>query len=167
MLTTSTSNADLVSVRANLEAERASLDLLRRIQPDGRIVLNMHPDDTTIDSIPDIALEDGDEFYVPTSPATVTVIGDVYNQGSFLREPGKTVNSYSAQCRWPHARRRQGTHFCGSRQRWCSQQGCLDHVLVGRVRQHGADARRRRHRSRTNRSWLLCAWPQRLVNDSV
>lgn len=94
MLTTSTSNADLASVRANLEAERASLDLLRRIQPDGRIVLNMHPDDTTIDSIPDIALEDGDEFYVPTSPATVTVIGDVYNQGSFLREPGKTVNSY-------------------------------------------------------------------------
>ncbi|MGA9568039.1 MAG: SLBB domain-containing protein, partial [Candidatus Korobacteraceae bacterium] len=94
MLATSTSNAELVSARANLEAERASLDLLRRIQPDGRIVLNMHPDDTTIDSIPDIALEDGDEFYVPTSPATVTVIGDVYNQGSFLREPGKTVNSY-------------------------------------------------------------------------
>ncbi len=94
MLATSTNNADLVSARANLEAERASLDLLRRIQPDGRIVLNMHPDDTTVDSIPDIALEDGDEFYVPTSPATVTVIGDVYNQGSFLREPGKTVNSY-------------------------------------------------------------------------
>ncbi len=94
MLATSTNNADLVSARANLEAERASLDLLRRIQPDGRIVLNMHPDDTTVDSIPDIALEDGDEFYVPTSPATVTVIGDVYNQGSFLREPGKTVSSY-------------------------------------------------------------------------
>ncbi len=94
MLATSTNNADLVSARANLEAERASLDLLRRIQPDGRIVLNMHPDDTTVDSIPDIALVDGDEFYVPTSPATVTVIGDVYNQGSFLREPGKTVSSY-------------------------------------------------------------------------
>ncbi len=66
MLATSTTDAELVSARANLEAERASLDLLRRIQPDGRIVLNMHPDDTTVDSIPDIALEDGDEFYVPT-----------------------------------------------------------------------------------------------------
>ena len=68
--------------------------LLRRIQPDGRIVLNLHPDDTTVDAIPDLALEDGDQFYVPSVPATVTVIGDVYNQGSFLREPGKTVNSY-------------------------------------------------------------------------
>jgi SLBB domain len=94
LVTTSTSATELASARANLEAERASLDLLRRIVPDGRIVLNIHPDDTTIDTIPDLALEDGDQFYVPSLPATVTVIGDVYNQGSFLREPGKTVNSY-------------------------------------------------------------------------
>ena len=94
ILATSTNSAELASARANLEAERASLDLLRRIQPDGRIVLNMHPDDATVDTIPDIALEDGDQFYVPSTPATVTVIGDVYNQGSFLRESGKTVSSY-------------------------------------------------------------------------
>jgi len=91
---TSPAPADLASARASMEAERASLDLLRRIQPDGRIVLNIHPDDTTIDSIPDLALEDGDQFYVPSVPATVTVIGDVYNQGSFVRESGKTVSSY-------------------------------------------------------------------------
>jgi protein involved in polysaccharide export with SLBB domain len=94
MITSSTSQAELASAQASLEAERTSLDLLRRIQPDGRIVLNIHPDDTTIDSIPDIALEDGDQFYVPSVPATVTVIGDVYSQGSFLRESGKTVSSY-------------------------------------------------------------------------
>ena len=70
------------------------MDLLRRIQPDGRIVLNLHPDDTTVDAIPDLALQDGDEFYVPSVPATVTVIGEVYNQGSFLRTPATTVNSY-------------------------------------------------------------------------
>lgn len=91
---TATTQAEITSATANLEAERASLDLLRRIQPDGRIVLNIHPDDTTLDSIPDLALEDGDQFYVPSVPVTVTVIGDVYNQGSFLREPAKTVNSY-------------------------------------------------------------------------
>ena len=94
LTTTATTGSELAAARANLEAERASLDLLRRIQADGRIVLNFHPDDTTLDSIPDIALEDGDQFYVPSTPATVTVIGDVYSQGSFLREPGKTVNSY-------------------------------------------------------------------------
>ncbi|HVO63512.1 MAG TPA: SLBB domain-containing protein [Terriglobales bacterium] len=94
LATTSTSSADLASARANLEAERANLDILRRIQPDGRIVLNIRPDDTTVDAIPDLALEDGDEFFVPSVPATVSVIGDVYIQGSFVRERGKTVSSY-------------------------------------------------------------------------
>jgi polysaccharide export outer membrane protein len=91
---TSTTANELASAKANLEAERASLDLLRRIQPDGRIVLNLHPDDTTVDALPDLTMEDGDQLYVPSVPATVTVIGEVYNQGSFLRTPGTTVNSY-------------------------------------------------------------------------
>ena len=94
LTTTSTTTAELASAKANLEAERASLDLIRSIQPDGRVVLNLHPDDTTPDAIPDLTLEDGDEMYVPSVPATVTVIGEVYNQGSFLRVPGTTVNSY-------------------------------------------------------------------------
>ena len=94
LLGSSTTASEVAAARANLEVERTSLDLLRRIQPDGRIVLNLHPDDATLDSIPDLALEDGDQFYVPSTPATITVIGDVYSQGSFLREPAKTVSSY-------------------------------------------------------------------------
>ena len=96
LATTSTNPTELAAARANLDAERAKpcRNLLRRIQPDGRIVLNLHPDDTTVDAIPDVALADGDEFFVPSVPATVTVIGDVYSQGSFLRVVGKTVNSY-------------------------------------------------------------------------
>jgi len=94
LLGASTTMGEIAAARANLEAERTSLDLLRRIQADGRIVLNILPDDTTLDSIPDLVLEDGDQFFVPNAPATVTVIGDVYSQGSFLREPAKTVSSY-------------------------------------------------------------------------
>jgi len=94
LATMATSSSELASAQANLQAERTSLDLLRLIQPDGRIVLNLHPDDTMADAIPDLALEDGDEFYVPSVPATVTVVGDVYSQGSFLRVQGKTVSSY-------------------------------------------------------------------------
>jgi polysaccharide biosynthesis/export protein len=94
LVTTATTGPELASAQASLEAERTSLEILRRIQPDGRIVLNIHPDDTTVDAIPDLALEDGDQFYVPSVPAAVTVIGDVYNQGSYLRIPGKTVSSY-------------------------------------------------------------------------
>ena len=80
--------------RAALEAQRASLDKLRQLKADGRIVLNLHPDDTNLDAIPDIPLEDGDQFYVPSRPIVVSVVGDVYNQGSFIQRPGKTVSRY-------------------------------------------------------------------------
>ena len=80
--------------RAALEAQRASLDKLRQLKADGRIVLNIHPDDGTVDAIPDIPLEDGDELYIPSRPIVVSVVGDVYNQGSFLQRPGKTVSHY-------------------------------------------------------------------------
>ena len=85
---------DANAARATLEAQRASLDKLRQLKADGRIVLNLHPDDTSVDAIPDIPLEDGDQFYVPSRPIVVGVVGDVYNQGSFLQRPGKTVSRY-------------------------------------------------------------------------
>ena len=82
------------TARATMEAQRASLDKLRQLKADGRIVLNIHPDDTGIDAIPDLPLEDGDQFYVPSRPIIVSVVGDVYNQGSFIQRPGKTVDRY-------------------------------------------------------------------------
>jgi len=82
------------AARAALEAQRASLDKLRQLKADGRIVLNLHPDDASVDAIPDIPLEDGDQFYVPSRPIIVSVVGDVYNQGSFIQRPGKTVSRY-------------------------------------------------------------------------
>ncbi len=82
------------AARAAVQAQRASLDKLRQLKADGRIVLNLHPDDATVESIPAIPLEDGDQFYVPSRPIVVSVFGDVYNQGSFLQRPGKTVSRY-------------------------------------------------------------------------
>lgn len=82
------------TAKATLEAQRASLDKLRQLKADGRIVLNLHPNDDQVSEIPDIPLEDGDEFFVPSRPIVVSVVGDVYNQGSFIQQPGKTVNNY-------------------------------------------------------------------------
>ncbi len=82
------------SARAATEAQRAALDKLRQLKADGRIVLNIHPNDTGVDAIPPIPLEDGDELYVPSRSIVVSVFGDVYNQGSFLQRPGKTVYRY-------------------------------------------------------------------------
>jgi hypothetical protein len=85
---------EVSAANASFDAERVVLDKLRQLRADGRIVLNLHPDDHTIDSIPDIPLEDGDQFYVPSRPIAVNVVGDVYSSGSYIQQPGKTVNSY-------------------------------------------------------------------------
>ena len=82
------------AARIASDAQRAALDKLRQLKADGRIVLNFHPNDTGADAIPPLPLEDGDEFYVPSRPIVVSVFGDVYNQGSFLQRPGKTVYRY-------------------------------------------------------------------------
>lgn len=85
---------EAAAARAALEAQRASLDKLRQLRADGRIVLNLHPNDQSVDTIPDITIEDGDQFFVPNRPIVVNVVGDVYNQGSFIQQPGKTVSTY-------------------------------------------------------------------------
>ena len=85
---------EVIAARAALEAQQVSLNKLRQLRADGRIVLNLHPNDQTMDTIPDITLEDGDQFFVPSRPIVVNVVGDVYNQGSFLQQPGKTVSTY-------------------------------------------------------------------------
>jgi polysaccharide export outer membrane protein len=85
---------EATAAKAALDAQRASLDKLRQLRADGRIVLNLHPNDDTLETIPEIPLEDGDTFYVPSRPIVVSVVGDVYNQGSFLQLPGKTVSTY-------------------------------------------------------------------------
>ena len=82
------------AARASMEARRASLDKLRQLKADGRIVLTLHPDDSGVASIPELPLEDGDKLYVPSRPIIVSVVGDVYNQGSFIQRPGKTVDRY-------------------------------------------------------------------------
>ena len=81
------------TARTAAEAQRATLNKLRELKADGRVVLNFHPNDAGVDDIPAIPLEDGDELYVPGRPIIVSVFGDVYNQGSFLQRPGKTVNA--------------------------------------------------------------------------
>jgi protein involved in polysaccharide export with SLBB domain len=85
---------EAAAAKAAVEAQRASLDKLRQLRADGRIVLNLHPNDENVEAIPEIPLEDGDIFYVPSRPIVVSVVGDVYNQGSFLQQPGKTVLTY-------------------------------------------------------------------------
>jgi protein involved in polysaccharide export with SLBB domain len=67
---------------------------LSQVRATGRIVFDFKPGKATIDQLPPISLENGDKFEVPPMPATVNVVGSVYNQNSFLYLPGVTVGRY-------------------------------------------------------------------------
>jgi protein involved in polysaccharide export with SLBB domain len=81
-------------VAGSLQSQRALVAKLRTIRASGRIVLNMHPTSTDVSSIPDLPLQDGDTFLVPSRPASVSVVGAVYDQSSFLFQDSANVNHY-------------------------------------------------------------------------
>jgi protein involved in polysaccharide export with SLBB domain len=92
---------------ASQTAIRATVERLRRIRPIGRIVLNLKPDDSGIDSVPDIPLEDGDRFIVPRVPSNVSVEGQVYSANAFIYVPGKRAKAYLHEAGGPD---RQADH---------------------------------------------------------
>ena len=82
--------------------EQNLLASLRQIRATGRIVLAFHPDSSGKADIPDIALEDGDRFIVPHIPATVNVVGAVYDQNSFLFTASSRAGTYLRQAGGPN-----------------------------------------------------------------
>lgn len=86
---------------AAANSARASIARLRQLQPVGRIVLQLRPDDHTLDSIPDLALEDGDRFVVPRVPANISVEGQVYSANAFVFERGRRSKFYIREAGGP------------------------------------------------------------------
>ncbi len=78
----------------SIQSQRDLIATLRKMRATGRIVLNVNPSSKGIDSLPDLTLEDGDRFIVPVVPATVNVVGAVYDQNSFLYRRGEHVGDY-------------------------------------------------------------------------
>ena len=91
---TATSDRAAAAATQSADAGRAVVARLRQAEPSGRIVLNLKPNSTGIDALPDLALQDGDRFIVPRVPATVNVEGQVYNANAFIYQPGKRVKDY-------------------------------------------------------------------------
>ena len=88
------SGEEAVAERQSLEGQRRLVDKLRQLKATGRIVLELKPTANDLVAVPDLTLEDGDRMLVPFRPATVNVIGSVYNSNSFIFKPGKTVADY-------------------------------------------------------------------------
>lgn len=88
---------DAATLGPRLERQRTFVAKFRQIKATGRIVLELEPGVSSIEELPDIALEDGDRFFVPYAPSTVEVLGSVYNQNSFIFRQRKTVGAYLKQ----------------------------------------------------------------------
>ncbi|HEX4320001.1 MAG TPA: SLBB domain-containing protein [Acidobacteriaceae bacterium] len=89
-----TSAGTAANTSAATAAEQQLLLRLKEIRATGRVVLNFQPDRAIIDDVPMIALENGDRFTVPPTPATVNVVGAVYDQNSFLYHDGSSAGHY-------------------------------------------------------------------------
>jgi protein involved in polysaccharide export with SLBB domain len=75
-------------------ASRSLVARFRTIRATGRVVLDIPQNATGVNSLPNIQLEDGDRFVVPSKPSTVNVVGAVYDQNSFLFRRSQEVGSY-------------------------------------------------------------------------
>lgn len=87
--------------KTSAEGQLALVNRLRKVRATGRIVLELSWDQTGLGNLPDLRLEDGDRFFVPARPSTVSVIGAVYNTSAFIYRPEKRLNDYLAQAGGP------------------------------------------------------------------
>ncbi|MGH9588280.1 MAG: SLBB domain-containing protein, partial [Acidobacteriaceae bacterium] len=85
---------DLASANVAAASEHQLIARLQQVRATGRIVLEEKPNSSGAASLPPVQLEDGDEFIVPPVPASVNVVGAVYDQNSFLYVGGRRVADY-------------------------------------------------------------------------
>lgn len=80
----------------SLNEQRTLVSQLRAMRATGRIVLEFRPDSSGLASVPNIPLENGDVFRVPSRPNTVSVVGAVYGQNVYLYNPDRKLDDYIA-----------------------------------------------------------------------
>jgi protein involved in polysaccharide export with SLBB domain len=77
-----------------LAAQEAIITQLRTTRASGRVALPVKPQDKDLTDFPNMVMEDDDRLTIPRTPSTVSVIGDVYNPGSFIFEPRNSSGAY-------------------------------------------------------------------------
>jgi protein involved in polysaccharide export with SLBB domain len=85
---------DVASANAASINQQGLLNKLRQLRATGRIVLEVKPNSNGVESIPDLPLQDDDRFVVPSTPASVNVVGAVYDQSSFIYRHDSRVGDY-------------------------------------------------------------------------
>ena len=86
-----TSTTDVAQLQA---AQEGILTQLRSARASGRVALPVTPSSKGVSDFPDIEMEDGDRLIIPHTPATVSVVGNVYSPGSFIFSSRNTAGAY-------------------------------------------------------------------------
>ena len=86
---------------SDIDAKTNMIEMLKEDQKDiakrytGQIALNIKSNDLSeIKDIDNILVQDGDEIYIPRMSNHVSVIGEVYNEQSFVYKKGAKAGSY-------------------------------------------------------------------------
>jgi protein involved in polysaccharide export with SLBB domain len=90
----STDSSGASAAAVTTESQRRLVERLRLIKPEGQIALELPLGGNKVADLPDIVLENGDRFHVPRKPPFVTVMGQVYNPGSFLYRADGRIDDY-------------------------------------------------------------------------
>ena len=93
--------SDTQAAAASAADALTAVGRLRRLHPIGRIVLDLKPNSAGTDSVPDLALEDGDRFVVPRVPSNVNVEGQVYSANAFIFTAHQRAIDYLRQAGGP------------------------------------------------------------------
>ncbi len=82
-------------ILAAQQAQRQALERIRSLKPEGRIALGLDPQlYNYIDKLPDIRLQNGDRFIIPTRPDFVYVYGAVNTESALIYKNGLSVKDY-------------------------------------------------------------------------
>jgi len=84
----------LAMIQKQIEFQRGLISKLRAFKADGRIILGLNEFESTINDLPELPLEDGDKILIPEKSSTVSVLGSVYQQNTFIYKPGYRANDY-------------------------------------------------------------------------
>ena len=84
----------IAMIQKQMDFQRGVISKLGSFKADGRIILNFKDIGAKITDLPDFALEDGDRIFIPEKSTTVSVLGSVYQQNTFIYQPGDNINDY-------------------------------------------------------------------------
>jgi protein involved in polysaccharide export with SLBB domain len=88
------SKEELDATKAALETLLKSLERMKVLKAEGRVVISLPAIADFKQSSYDLTLEGGDELDIPPRPGVVSVLGQVYNPTSFVHLEGEDVDRY-------------------------------------------------------------------------